>query len=98
MSFAEIKKIKNAITNGNLWELVERRANSNPYLFEALKELRIKENKGFLEQFEPTSKNKALFYTGSQTLHRPIVYRTHKRLFTRYRPILKNTVVLPQSE
>jgi len=95
VSFAEIKRIRNAIANGSLWELVERRANSNPYLFEALKELRIKENKGFLEQFEPISKNKALFYTGSQTLHRPIVYRTHERLFTRYKTPLKNTVVLP---
>ena len=96
LSFIEIKKIRNAIANGNLWELVERRASSNPYLIEALKILRIKENKKFLEQFEPISKNKALFYTGSQTFHRPIVYRIHERLFTRYKPFLKNTVVLPE--
>lgn len=96
VSFAEIKKIRNAIANGTLWELIERRANSNPYLFEALKELKIKENKEFLEQFEPTSKNKALFYTGSQTIHRPIVYRCHDRLLNRYRSSFKETVVFPE--
>jgi 7-cyano-7-deazaguanine tRNA-ribosyltransferase len=95
VSFAEIKKIRNAITNGNIWELVERRAYSNPYLYEALKQLRNKKNKEFLEQFEPISKNKALFYTGSQTIHRPIVYRCHRRLVNRYKPLFKDTVVFP---
>lgn len=94
--FEEIKKIKNAIANGNLWELVERRANSNPYLLEALRELRKKENKKFLEQFEPISKNKALFYTGSHTIHRPIIYRYHNRLFDRGNLNFSKTVVLPE--
>jgi 7-cyano-7-deazaguanine tRNA-ribosyltransferase len=97
ISFTEIKKIRNAIANGSLWELVERRANSNPYLFEALKELRIEENKNFLEQFESTSKNKALFYTGSQTIHRPIIHRCHNRLFKRYKSSFKETVIFPDS-
>ncbi|MCK4365049.1 MAG: tRNA guanosine(15) transglycosylase TgtA [Thermoplasmatales archaeon] len=96
VSFAEIKKIRNAIANGNLWELVERRANSNPYLLEALRELRLRENKEFLEQFEPISKNKALFYTGSQTIHRPLVYRCHNRLLKRYKPAFKDTVAFPE--
>ena len=95
VSFTEIRKIRNAIANGKLWELVERRANSNPYLLEALKELRTKENKEFLEQFEPTSSNKALFYTGEQTIHRPIVHRCHKRLFNRYTPVFNTTIVFP---
>jgi len=95
ITYTEIKRIKNAISNGNLWELVERRANSNPYLLEALKELRRKENKKFLEKFEPTSSNKALFYTGSQTIHRPIIYRTHKRLLERYNSLYDTTVVFP---
>ncbi len=95
ITYAEIKRIRNAIAHGNLWELVERRANSNPYLLEALKELRKKENKEFLEQFEPTSKNKALFYTGCQTIHRPVVYRTHKRLLERYNSLYDTTIVFP---
>lgn len=96
VSFAEIKKIRNAIANGNLWELVERRANSNPYLMDALKILRSKDNKDFLEQYESVSKNKALFYTGSQTIHRPIVYRFHKRLSERYKPQYSSTILFPE--
>lgn len=96
VSFTEIKRIRNAITQGNLWELVERRASSNPYLYEALKELRIKEHKEFLEQFEPISKNRAMFYTGIHTIHRPIIYRCHKRLFKRYTAPFKTTIVFPE--
>ena len=95
VSFAEIRKIKNAISNGNLWELVERRAHANPYLLKAMNELRNKENKDFLEQFEPISKNKALFYTGGQTIHRPIIYRYHKRIFERYEPLFDTKMVFP---
>jgi 7-cyano-7-deazaguanine tRNA-ribosyltransferase len=84
ISFAEIKKIRSAIREGALWELVERRAASNPYLCEALRELRKAENKAWLERFEPLSKKKALFYTGTHTIHRPIIYRCHKRLIERF--------------
>jgi len=94
--FAEIKKIRSAINNGNLWELVERRANSNPYLLEAMNELKKSENKGWLEYLEPVSKNKAMFYTGNQTIHRPIVYRMHKRLNERYKSLFNTTVVFPE--
>ena len=95
VSFTEIKKIRNAIRNGTLWELVERRAHSNPYLLEALNELKKCEFKNWLERFEPISKNKAVFYTGSNTIHRPIVYRSHKRLIARYKPRFKDTIVFP---
>jgi len=98
VSFAEIKKIRSAIVEGNLWELVERRANSNPYLIDALRELRKKENKDWLERFEPTSKNKALFYTGGHTIHRPLIYRCHKRLLSRYKPSFDTIVVFPEGK
>ena len=96
VSFAEIKKIRAAISEGWLWELVERRANANPYLLESLKELRKKENKIWLEGFEPISKNKALFYTGDHTIHRPIINRIHRRLLTRYKQISDATIVFPE--
>jgi 7-cyano-7-deazaguanine tRNA-ribosyltransferase len=95
ITYNELKKIRNAISNGSLWELVERRANSNPYLLESLKELRNKENKDFLEQFEPISKKKSLFYSGSHTIHRPDVYRVHKRILSRYKEVYKTTIVFP---
>jgi 7-cyano-7-deazaguanine tRNA-ribosyltransferase len=96
VSFEELKKIRNAISQGNLWELVERRANTNPYLLESLNELKKIENKKFLERYEPISKNKALFYTGPQTIHRPIVYRVQKRIFERYKPNSKLSVIFPE--
>ncbi len=98
VSFAEIKKIKSAIANGSLWELVERRASANPHLLEAMHELQKKEHKVWLEQSESTSKNKALFYTGNNTIHRPIVYRCHQRLLDRYKPLFDNTVVFPEGK
>ena len=97
VSFEEIRKIKNAISNGSLWELVERRANSNPYLLEAMNVLKSNENKKFLEQFEPVSKNKGLFYTGPQTIHRPIIYRCHKRVLENYLPKNDTTIVFPET-
>jgi 7-cyano-7-deazaguanine tRNA-ribosyltransferase len=96
ISFAEIKKIRTAILEGNLWELVERRASSNPYLLTALKELTKKDYKDWLEKFEPVSKKKALFYTGNHTIHRPIIYRIHNRLIDRFRTITKNIVIIPE--
>jgi 7-cyano-7-deazaguanine tRNA-ribosyltransferase len=96
VSFTEIKKIRNAISKGCLWELVERRAYSNPYLFDALKILRLKENKIYLEKFEPISKNRAIFYTGHNTIHRPLVFRCHKRLLSRHKPASKITIVFPE--
>jgi len=96
VSFEEIKKIRNAISNGNLWELVERRAHCNPYLLEAMKVLRDKDSKIWLEKFEPVSKNKAVFYTGSNTIHRPLIYRTHNRLIKRYNSDSRYFVVFPE--
>jgi 7-cyano-7-deazaguanine tRNA-ribosyltransferase len=98
ISFAEIKKIRNAIRNGSLWELVERRANVNPYLLNALKELIKEKNKSWLEQFEPISKNKALFYSGNHTIQRPLIYRCHKRLLERFKDPFKETIVFPEGK
>jgi 7-cyano-7-deazaguanine tRNA-ribosyltransferase len=96
VSFAEMKTIRAAITGGWLWELVEQRASANPSLYDALRVLRQPEHLSWLEHYEPTSKKTALFYTGPQTIHRPTIYRYHTRLFTRYEPLLKTTVVFPE--
>jgi 7-cyano-7-deazaguanine tRNA-ribosyltransferase len=96
VSFAEMKTIRAAITGGWLWELVEQRASANPSLYDALRVLREPEHLSWLEHYEPTSKKTALFYTGPQTIHRPTIHRYHTRLFTRYEPLLKTTVVFPE--
>jgi len=99
VSFGEIKKIRQAIKDGNLWELVERKATSNPYLMDALRVLEKRKYKKWLELFEPISKKRALFYTGRHTIHRPIIYRYHNRLFDRYKRknYYDKIVVVPES-
>jgi 7-cyano-7-deazaguanine tRNA-ribosyltransferase len=96
ISFAEMKKIRAAIAGGWLWELVEQRASANPFLYEALRVLREPKHLSWLEQYEPMSKKTALFYTGSQTIYRPTIYRYHTRLFTRFDPVFKTTIVFPE--
>jgi len=98
ISFSEIRRIRNAISMGSLWELVERRANSNPYLLDALKELKKTENKIWLEKYEPISKKKALFYTGDYTIHRPIIFRNHRRLLNRYKQLFNTTIIFKEGK
>lgn len=98
VSFAEMKRIRNAIRNGTLWELVEQKASCNPALFDGLRVLEGKESKEWLERFEPLSKPGALMYTGTHTVHRPLVYRYQKRLLERYRVhSSKYVVILPET-
>lgn len=98
VSYEEISKIHHAISTGTLWELVERRATCNPHLLEAMNILRIDEHKAYLERYEPISKPKALFYTGPQTIHRPIVHRLHARLFERFHPSCNQAIVFPEGK
>lgn len=79
--FGMIKQIKQAISEGTLWDLVERTCTCHPKLFEALKV--VGDNADFLEQFEPTSK-KRFFYTGPHSLHRPEIHRFRTRIKKRY--------------
>lgn len=80
--FGEIRAIKQAILEGNLWELTEQRCRVHPNLLTALRALR--KHTKFMERFEPISKKSAFFYTGPESLNRPIVHRYRERLFERY--------------
>jgi 7-cyano-7-deazaguanine tRNA-ribosyltransferase len=82
VNFAEIKRIKQAIFEGNLWEYVEERCRVHPNLLSALRHL--SHHKNYMERFETISKKSAFFYTGFTSIHRPIVYRYEKRFFERY--------------
>ena len=96
VSFTELKIIRIAISEGWLWKLVEQRASANPFLSDALRVLREPDHLQWLEQYEPTSKKTALFYTGPQTMYHPTIFRYHKRLFARYEPLFHTTVVFPE--
>ncbi len=92
-SFAEIRRVRQAIADGRLWELVERRCRSHPALLEALRELR--QHNEFLERSEPLSRRGGFYFTGPETQHRPILHRYRQRLAERYRPPKRHVVLFP---
>ncbi|MEW6070462.1 MAG: tRNA guanosine(15) transglycosylase TgtA [Candidatus Thermoplasmatota archaeon] len=81
VSFGELAKVKQAIYENNLWEVVEQRCNAHPSLGNVPKV--IAEYKEFLEKFENLSR-KSFFYVSEDSLERPAIYRYEKRLFERY--------------
>lgn len=83
ISLREIKKVKNAIHEGSIWELVEMRARAHPALLHALKV--IVKHSDFLERTEPASRCGAFFYCGPESCRRPTVARYRERYFQRYR-------------
>ncbi|MCS4542491.1 MAG: tRNA guanosine(15) transglycosylase TgtA [Euryarchaeota archaeon] len=95
---SEIKKIRQAIYENWLWELVEMRARSHPSLLQALRHL--KKYSRFIEQFDPVTKKSAFFYSGSESLFRSEIIRHVDRLINRYKPPekAKILVLLPSSE
>jgi 7-cyano-7-deazaguanine tRNA-ribosyltransferase len=82
-SLRELRKVKNAIHEGSLWEMVEMRARAHPSLLAVLKVLR--RHAEFLEGFEPASRRGAFFYCGPESYDRPSVMRYRERFFARYR-------------
>lgn len=76
-TFEEIKTIREAIYEGNLWELAEQRARSHPALLEAY--WRMKKYREYLEAEEPVSSH-AFFYLGKESMERPIVFRAKNRI------------------
>ncbi len=82
VSFEEIRRIKQAIREGNLWELVEMRIRNHPNLLDAYRTL--KKYVDIFERYDPIFKRSAFFYTGSESLNRSEPYRYTKRLIERY--------------
>ena len=94
---AELKRIKQAVRDGRLWEHLEMRAHGHPALFQALKRLKKYEN--YIERHDPAVKNSGLFFFGSIGLARPEIVRHRKRLAERYTPPsgAKILLLLPQT-
>jgi len=84
----EIKKelaiVKRYIREGRIWELAEQRCRAHPALLDALRKL--EDHREFLEEYEPISREGAIFYTGPETLNRPVFTRYAKRITERYVP------------
>ena len=79
---AELKRIKQAIRDGRLWEHTEMRVHAHPALLSALKHLR--NHADFLEKFSPTAKTSGFFYFDSVGLARPEITHYRKRLTERF--------------
>ena len=79
----ELNRIKQAIREGRLWEYMSLKAHAHPKLLSALK--RIKKYAKYIEQFDPVTKKRALFYTGPEDRYRPEVVR-HGEYLKRYIP------------
>jgi 7-cyano-7-deazaguanine tRNA-ribosyltransferase len=77
VSFAEIRRVRNAIRGGNLLELVEARARSHPRMLDGYRALL--DVAGQLEATDPVSKD-AFFYLSGDSPRRPEVLRHHERL------------------
>jgi len=81
---AELRRIKQAIRDGRLWEHVEMRAHAHPALFTALKKLQ--NHRVFIEKYSPAVKRSGLFFFSSVGLARPEVSLYRRRLIERYHP------------
>jgi len=94
---AELKRIKQAIRDGRLWELAEMRSHAHPALLSALK--RVKKHKDFLATFSPCVKNSGFFYFNHEGLTRPEITQYKQRILTRYTPPpnTKTLLLLPQT-
>jgi len=97
VSLSEIKRIKQAIVEGRLWEHLELRAHGHPSLLQALKNLKKYEE--FMEKQSPITKSGGLFFFSSLSLTRPEVVRHRERLLERYAPPKEANilVLLPQT-
>jgi 7-cyano-7-deazaguanine tRNA-ribosyltransferase len=94
---AEIRRIKQAISDGRLWEHVEMRSHSHPALYTAVK--RLTKYKHFIEKHSPSVKPSGLFFYSSLSLVRPEVVRHVKLLAERYTSTkqAKTLVLVPQT-
>lgn len=79
---AEIRRIKQAIREGRLWEHTEMRVHGHPALLSALKKLRS--HADLLETYSPTVKSSGFFYFDSVGLVRPEITHYRKHLTERY--------------
>jgi len=92
VSFCELRRIKQAIAEGRLWEHLEMRAHAHPSLLQAAKKLG--KYSEYLEKQSPLTKRNGIFFFSSLGLARPEVVRYRKRLADRYYPPPKAKILL----
>jgi len=98
VSFYEFRRIKQAVTEGRLWELMEMRAHGHPSLLQALK--KVAKYSEYLEKHSQVTRKGGIFFFSSLGLARPEVLRYRQRLLDRYSPPpnAKVLLLLPQTQ
>jgi len=74
---AEIERVKQALKEGALWQLVDERARAHPKMFAAYKKLLSYGE--FLEEREPITKPSAFFKVSEESLRWPTAVRAMRR-------------------
>jgi 7-cyano-7-deazaguanine tRNA-ribosyltransferase len=93
---AEMKRVKQAIKDGRLWEHLEMRAHGHPSLLQALR--RLGKYEDLIEKSDPIMKSSGLFFFSSVDSIRPEVVRYRKRLAERYASPRESVLLLvPQT-
>lgn len=92
VSFSELRRVKQAIVEGRLWEHMEIRAHGHPSLLQALK--KVAKYSAYIEKQSPVTKKSGLFFFSSLDLARPEVFRHRKRLLENYSPPHQARVLL----
>jgi len=77
VTFGEMRRVRQSIWEGSLWELVEMRCRSHPRMMDGLRAL-CRQSR-WLEQLDPISKSTP-FYLGPESARRPEVIRYGSRL------------------
>lgn len=96
LTFQELRTVREAIREGNLWELVEQRVRSHPRLIDALN--RVQQYLPYLETKESSVKRRGFFYTSVESTRRPLVRRIIDRILNWYQPdsSKKIAIIIPE--
>jgi len=78
VSLEELNRVKQAIKEGNLWELLSIRARSHPELLSGLE--RLKKYGKWLSELDPITKKSSFYYSGNESKYRTEVINARKRL------------------
>src|SRR2546422_3912535 len=91
--FSELRRVREAIRKGRLWELLELRSNAHPALKECF--IRISQYAEILERSTPAVKPHGIFYLGSSSDNRPEKVRFVSKLPGSVEERRKLVLVLP---
>ena len=89
----EVKRVRAAIRDGTLRELVEQRVRARPNLAAHLRRMDL-EQYGWFEEQAPVLRDRVLHATSKESIQRPEVERFRRRLTERYRKPTPTKVLL----